>query len=285
MNSLEFMQELYSQFGDFEVWKKNDDNWKNWIFYSKATENQRAEANLRSLTKAEVVIDADTPERFSASLEKLKKHDLKYDVWSTCRESHYHIRLIFPEMNSWSDDLVKKFRQFFCWFAEGDPAKGSARTMIALEYKEHFKDSSKTKKLLGELSDFGINSVSQILPEFLYWLNKEKPTNTNTACVVVGTDKEISGHPSESTLVKLRTRPEVYSKIFSYTPIGKRSDVDFVLAKACVELDISFEEFCRVLKSTTWSKIHESKHGTNYALMTFQAAARREREYNFRKGR
>lgn len=118
--------------------------------------------------------------------------------------------------------------------------------------------------------------------EFIDWLISKRPTNTNTPCVVdVGIEKEISRHPSEIALEKLRSRPKIYNKIFSNILFGKRSDADFVIAKACVELGISFEEYFSVLIITNWSKVHDTKHAMKYAKLTYDSAERYEQEYQY----
>jgi len=276
MKSLKFLDNLYAIFGEFELWKYKDVNWKSWVKYSVASEDQKKDANLRSLTKPEVVIDMDNPSEFEQAISILDKYNFKFDVWSTCHAGHYHIRIIFPELIAWNDSQIKELRKFFCKSTGGDSSKGSARTMIAIEYKPHFKDSSKIKNKIEHLSKPGINLLNSIFPVFLDWLKYEQPTKTNTHCVGVG---KIEGHPTQETLNKIKTRPEIYNLLHSNVPIGFRSSKDFVLAKACVELGISFEEFYRVLKLTSWSKAHEPKHNLHYAERTYSVALKAEKTY------
>ncbi|MBI2666819.1 hypothetical protein HYX13_04360 [Candidatus Woesearchaeota archaeon] len=282
MNKEKWLKELYETHGDFELQRlvkvgdKNFPCFKNWVWYSQATEEQIHGANLRSYIKREMVLDLDS-DNLRHVLEKLNSFDLYYEVFDTSSRGH-HVRLLFKELENVSEEVRKKFREFMCDCFDADKAKGSNRTQIAIEYCEHFK-SGKLKVPLVELSKPGENSLlSSFLLEFLEWLGKKSTLQHTPAppCVGVGETKNHQGEPSQKTIEKLKNFPRLW-ELLKEENVPDRSGKDFLLAKFCVEQGITFDEYVKVLLTKAkWSKAHIPKHGIEYARRTFRKAYQTE---------
>jgi len=74
--------------------------WQNWKEEIDCTEQEKQQANLRTLKNNEVVLDIDAPnalDKLGQIVSRLNAENYSFEVWETGSEG-YHINLIFPEM-------------------------------------------------------------------------------------------------------------------------------------------------------------------------------------------
>ena len=95
--------------------------------------------NQRQILPCEVVIDLESKERVNQIIESLKKQKIEHYVYDTGSRG-VHISLFFDR------DLSQEEKKKIISVFGGDLQKSTERTMIALEWTEHWK-SGKIKEI------------------------------------------------------------------------------------------------------------------------------------------
>lgn len=166
----EHLRGLFEKYGDFELTflLKGRPIWKKWKFYSRCTKNQIETANQRTIFKSEIVLDVDNQKNIPKVIEKLKQHKYSYERYGT-KSKGEHIHMFFPELDNYTDDQVNKIKKKFIRFFDCDLHKASTRTMIALEYAQHWKSGMVKEQI--EKIDNGDNKLNA---EFLKALDEKE---------------------------------------------------------------------------------------------------------------
>ncbi len=288
MEAKQWMKEFYLKEGDFEIQRlvlvngKPIPQFGQWLKYSEASDLFKQKANLRSLTITEVILDLDEPERIEELVSKLKQDEFYFETWKTGSRG-YHIKLLFPRLKEGTLKDAEILRKFMSKKYGCDPSKGSARTMVALEWSRHFK-TGEIKIPAPELSNPGENEIGEELRySILEWVCTKISTEVPThfpAEQCVGENENYQGNPALQTLEKLKKNQRIHQLIQKERDaILDRSAADFLVAKYCVENGISEKQYILVLMSTKWSKIKSERHGVPYAKRTFQKAYAKERAF------
>lgn len=119
---------------------------KNWTSYHKEVfpidynESWKLNSiNQRQILPCEVVLDLETKEGLNEIIQQLKTEQIEHSIYDTGSRG-VHINLFFDR------DLTKKEKEAIISKFGGDLQKSAERTMIALEWTEHWK-SGKIKEI------------------------------------------------------------------------------------------------------------------------------------------
>jgi hypothetical protein len=140
---VELLEGLYGRHGDFELFhmdgiRGGSTRWRRWKRYSECSDEERRQANLRSVLRPEIVLDLDEPGQLEEVLKKLNSSSLSYSVWSTGSRGQ-HVHLLFDELEELAPDDRQRVKAAFIRQYGGDPAKKAERNLIAIENAPHFK--------------------------------------------------------------------------------------------------------------------------------------------------
>lgn len=94
--------------------------------------------NQRQILPCEIVLDFERKDQLKPAIERLKKFELKYYVYSTGSRG-YHIHIFFNR------DLTKREKENIIKYFDADIQKAGVKTLIALEHSKHWK-SGKIKQ-------------------------------------------------------------------------------------------------------------------------------------------
>lgn len=185
MNKKEFLEKLYENRNDFEVFRLTKKNgkasaeWIKWLKYSEARKSEKLldEINQRSIFQAEIVLDLEDAKELDDVKWKLNEENLSYEVWAT-QSRGYHLHLWFKDLVTLNSDNREFAKEQFIKHFGCDTAKKSERNVIALEYADHWK-SGKPKKLIEKpgLINLWIDAPESewnFLPEFINDALKKK---------------------------------------------------------------------------------------------------------------
>lgn len=167
-----FLDDLYNQYGEFEVCCLPAEKGLKWTEWLKAREDDTflAKINNRSVLDVEVMLDLEEPERYDSLIKDLDSDGLFYKAYDTGSRG-YHISIIFPELRNKSAEKRTEIKSYIVKKYGCDHMKASKRNMIALEHTAHFK-TGKPKTLVKEKK--GHNSLNPILLEMKERKDKEE---------------------------------------------------------------------------------------------------------------
>jgi len=239
--------------------------WLAWKLLKDCTALELKEANLRSLFPEEVCLDCEDVLTANAAICKLLEAKTEFFAWNTGSRG-VHISIFFKEMASMTDEQRAKIRKAFAETFGTDKAKGSARTMIALENRPHWKGTGKVKTLLTQNS----NPQDNILPVALLELAAKQPT---LPPIIAEDDLDLS---SEFLAEVWRKNPKVYACVQALQAAEKpvdRSALDFPIVKCMLENGARKLPIFRFLKTLKNSKVQTD--GWHYFANTYNQAIRR----------
>jgi hypothetical protein len=252
---LEYLQQLFKTYGDFELWrvdkydsdaKKVISAWQNWKKYSTCTDEEKEKANLRSVLREEVILDIEEPSRLEPILQELRQMPVNYLVFETGSRG-YHIHIVFPELKQKENNEVTLIKDSIIKHFGCDISKKSERNLIALEHEPHFK-TGKTKRLVSFKSD----ATEQKLDIFLAMtikLAKLLSTEVKFSDVFKG-KWEAWGYPSRSeaeeylctTLAINRFTPQEVFAIMEMSQVGKWKEKTFSYKELTIKKAFEFAE-------------------------------------------
>lgn len=120
------------------------DSWKDW---DKCTEEEKRDANLRTIWPEEIILEFEAKGLWVAHTKQLEQYNYKVYA-SGGRGDHLHLE--FPELKSHPKEVRNKIRKLFiAQFKDTDPSKASENTLISIEGKPHHK-TNKLKTLIDE---------------------------------------------------------------------------------------------------------------------------------------
>lgn len=146
--SQEFLEEMYKEQGDFFIHyiKLNIPQWKAWVLYSTATEEQKEEANLRQLAPCELLLDIESPDDLAKTVKDVRQDFKTFTVWETGSRG-FHISIFIPKLKELPVEKREQLRLHYIKKYGCDETKKSDKTLVALEYAPHFKTGNpKTMK-------------------------------------------------------------------------------------------------------------------------------------------
>lgn len=164
-----YLHEIFTQFGDFELWyvkgydpeaKKVVPGWPSWKVFSKCSEKEIEEANLRSVMKQEIVLDIEDPAMFEPIVDELTQIPVTFLGFKTGSRG-YHIHMVFDELAGMEPNKVTLIKDGIIKHFNCDISKKSERNLIALEYEKHFKTGN-TKEMVASQSR-GKNNLNLFL--------------------------------------------------------------------------------------------------------------------------
>jgi DNA primase catalytic subunit len=151
MNKVNFLNYLFYDFGkqqyNFYLQYSEKDGiktkWRKFLDVFSDPENKKNKwfienCNQRQILPIEVVLDLESMEELDPALEKLKKFNLQYYVFSTGSRG-VHIHIFFNK------ELTGEEKLAILKYFDADLQKAGKKTLIALEYSKHWK-SGKLKE-------------------------------------------------------------------------------------------------------------------------------------------
>jgi hypothetical protein len=140
---LKLLDELYKKNGALELFYMDKTGrclktWNRWKEYSQCTDSEKAQANLRSILKSEVVLDLEDLGELAETLRKLNRDGHSYETWRS-GSIGCHIHLVFSKLDEIPDEDVERIKELMIKRYGGDISKKSSRNLVALELAPHFK--------------------------------------------------------------------------------------------------------------------------------------------------
>jgi KaiC/GvpD/RAD55 family RecA-like ATPase len=166
-DKLIFLENISKSFGDFELFyvkgydpdsRKAIAGWTTWKKYSECTEQEKEQANLRSVLKEEIVLDIEQSERFDPIISELMRVPCRFNAFRTGSRG-YHIHMVFPELKNMESNNVQLVKENIIKHFGCDISKKSERNMIAIEYEPHFKTGN-IKELVATRTDVIKNNLN-----------------------------------------------------------------------------------------------------------------------------
>lgn len=140
--------------------KRISTKWKNYLdVISKVKDRDDVPfwVNQRSILSNEIILDLEEQEEYENIIQTIKKAGLYFISWFTGSRG-YHISLFFDT------DLESIVKQRLIEKMGCDPSKSADRTMIALEFREHWKSGKPKRvvdfKLFDESGNIGANTLN-----------------------------------------------------------------------------------------------------------------------------
>ncbi|MFH1064890.1 MAG: hypothetical protein V1734_00075 [Nanoarchaeota archaeon] len=240
--------------------------WSAWKPLKVCTEKELAEANQRSLFKEEIVFDAEDVLIANAAICKLHEAGIEFFAWNTGSRG-LHISIFFKEMAEFKDEERAKIRKAFAVEYGTDTAKGSAKTLIALENRQHWKGTGNSKTLLTQTPG---NSLSNRLPVALL---RESAAAQPTKAISAEDDMDLS----EAWLKEVWAKnPKVFDAVKvlqGQQQPADRSGKDFLIVMCLVQNGAMKLPIYRLLLSLPHSKA--KAEGWHYFNFTYNNVYRR----------
>ncbi len=137
-----FLENFYKEHGDFRLHyitqKNRFDGWTADVLYSKATDEQKYQANLRRIKANELILDYENKDQVTLVKQILKDRNWGYELWDTGSRG-YHFRLLFPELSKHERIIRNQIRKYLVIKFGSDKATANEETWLALEFAPHFK--------------------------------------------------------------------------------------------------------------------------------------------------
>lgn len=160
-DKMEYLKGLYDSLGDYELFfvkgydpdsKKAIAGWTSWKLYSQCNEEEKQQANLRSVFKSEIVLDVEDPRRIDEITSELVGTPCNWLCFETGSRG-YHVHILFDELNNMDSSQVTIIKERIIKHFGCDISKKSDRNLIALEHVPHFKTGN-VKKLVAAKSGY-----------------------------------------------------------------------------------------------------------------------------------
>lgn len=227
-----------------------------------------SQANQRTLSPCEIVLDIESIEGYFLAVAKLKKDGIDHWAYRTNRGVHIHI--FFEELHEKSPEERKSIRRAFCLRYNADASKISEDCMVALEYRYHWK-SNRLKILIAK---YGI--VNADLPS---WAQQA----ALQACVEDKTQFLGSYEPRPDASISeiLARQPMIQARVDllrGSEPPADASKIDFVILLSFVENGVPKDSALGFFSTLRHSKFNRPGQGLKYFNRTWENAVRISQE-------